>query len=340
MLRIIRANFLIFFTYLRVSLFFRRAKKNHTLKLQDLLKKQNVSRVIPEETSKRMLAYSLFCRFVLELSALYHSTKETKNEEESAFLLGIMTPLADDLNDDFGLNFEEIERLEGHKDENQILHLLHELNKAFKLDNKQNFQKYYEKLKIAQNDSLKQKSGNNLEFYELMDITERKGAYSFLLYRSIFNSQISENETEILKQVGFLFQLVNDLFDVYKDAQSNTQSTVLNCSSLESFEGRFNAEILQLLLLIYMETEISLRTKEKYVATISTILARGYVCLNQLINLQSNTSIPFEAHKFTREQLICDMEKPRNIWLSYRMSVRLFQKFQHLKFMASFMQPS
>lgn len=329
MLLKIKVYFLIFFTYLKVGLFFWRAKKNHTSKLQYLIKEQNVSREIPEETSKRMLAYSLFCRFVLELSALYHSTKATKNEEESAFLLGIMTPLADDLNDDFGLNFEEIERLDGHQHENHIFHLLHELNKELKLDDKRDFQKYYEKLKIAQNDSLKQKSDNNLEFMELIDITERKGAFSFLLYRSIFNRQISEKEREILKQVGFLFQLVNDLFDVYKDAQSNTQSTVLNCSSLESFEERYYAEIQQLFLLIYRETEISNRTKEKYLATISTILARGCVCLNQLINLESNVSIPFEVHKFTRQQLICDMEKPRNIWLSYLMSVRLFQKFQN-----------
>jgi hypothetical protein len=236
-----------------------------------------------------------------------------------------MTPLVDDLNDEVNWSFQDIEKAlqENQTEDDSIALLKLFLGKLHKpLPEKYSF--YLEKLKIAQNQSMQQVHKTPLDFSALLNLTSEKGAYSFLLYRSILQAPVSLKEEKCLAQIGYILQLTNDLFDVYKDVQSGTQTPVTHCGDLNRFAHVFHEEIDN--LTIYLkEAAPSNSVYESYLLYLSTILGRAYVCLEQLQQLTTHNNGIFQPEIHPRKVLICDMERPRNLWKSYQFSSRIVQ---------------
>lgn len=64
------------------------------------------------------------------------------------------------------------------------------------------------------------------------------------------------------------------------------------------------------------ETEYSTSKKQKVLRTISFGISRVFVALDQYQKLEEKGSGQFEPLRCTRQELICDMEKPINLWRS------------------------
>ena len=75
----------------------------------------------------------------------------------------------------------------------------------------------------------------------------------------------------------------------------------------------------------FKSLDYSKKNIEKCLMEISTITSRGMVCLNQLIVLQKEKGV-FNIENYMRKELICDMEKFRNILKSFKYSVQFYDE--------------
>lgn len=144
------------------------------------------------------------------------------------------------------------------------------------------------------------------------EITREKGGASMLFYRSVLKMKPDETETELIYLLGATGQLENDIFDIYKDHLEgiNTLATRMNKTNelREIYIGLMNRVFVAL-----DKTSFESNNKRKFRRQISLIMARTLVCLDCLEKNESKTDGRFALDKYERRNLICDMEKPRNL---------------------------
>jgi hypothetical protein len=176
-------------------------------------------------------------------------------------------------------------------------------------------QKFIEVYK-AQLLSKKQKT-NKLTQEEMSSITFTKGGVSLLFYRSALVGQADDNEEKLLYLLGGLMQLENDIFDIYKDYQENLATlatTTKNISELRKVYVKLYNEIVPLV----NQTHFARENKLFFLRFISLVIHRGSVCLDCLERNESLSNGAFVIQDYDRKQLICDMEKFKNLFRVFR----------------------
>jgi len=243
--------------------------------------------------------------------------KMTNDEREFSTLSGALTGLFDDLFDKNKTDNKLIEQLLYTPDsfipinDNQKLSI--EIYKLFlnKLVNKDLSKQFIEEIYKVQLDSIKQEN-NSITNEEIIDITHRKGGYSVLFFRSVYQHNLDKTEYDAFYQLGALMQLGNDIFDVYKDYKSGINTLVTRAEDIKVLRNYFIKEHIKtnnfLINLNYPS-----RNKIFFLNKVNLALSRCYVCLDQFESLQNNSNNKFKLSDYTRKELICDMEKPLNI---------------------------
>lgn len=163
----------------------------------------------------------------------------------------------------------------------------------------------------AQVKSRKQSSGN-LNRQELIDLTLEKGATSLLFYYSCFQPNPEAVETTCIATLGGWMQLANDIFDVFKDRESSVHTLVTDCRNISDLRQLF---LSQVRTAFHATQQLPLNRKgiNGFINRISIgIFSRCLVCLDQLENNQRFTGNRFEVDNYSRKQLICDMDIPKN----------------------------
>ncbi|MEZ4684635.1 MAG: class 1 isoprenoid biosynthesis enzyme [Bacteroidia bacterium] len=160
---------------------------------------------------------------------------------------------------------------------------------------------------------------SDLPVQDLLHITRKKGGISLLFYRAGLSGLMDSREKELLLKIGFLGQLENDIFDVYKDYQAGIHTLATRATSMVDLRARFQ-DILKEVYALIEKTDFPRKNKKGFSRLIAVIAGRGLVCLDQLARLEGAGS--FDISAYTRNQLICDMGKARNIikWLGYYLS--------------------
>lgn len=147
----------------------------------------------------------------------------------------------------------------------------------------------------------------------IWEITRLKGGHSVLFYRTGFDNLPVEGEEDALFQLGSLMQLENDVFDVYKDAKSGISTlpaTVTQVKELRKlYEDQISLFIELCFKMNYPNTQII-----KFLNRVMPVINRGFVCLKQYQRLENGNKGKFSVEAFSRKQLICDMEKPGNLF--------------------------
>ena len=115
----------------------------------------------------------------------------------------------------------------------------------------------------------------------------------------------------MLSHLGGLMQLGNDIFDVWEDFHSDTKTAATTCVSIEQLWKKFSADLCTLFELAE-KTSYSNEQINRFLNIISLALARVFVCLDQFEKLENTTNNKFQIEKYSRKQLICDMQKPKN----------------------------
>ena len=266
---------------------------------------------LPETAWKRIGFYVLQAQITGLWVTTLRGSGFSQREKNGLARLGALTPLVDDWTDEQHLSATDIlERL--HRGAGVVSQLYRQLfegaTDAFKFS--------FERALHAQEESLAQFNHAPLSADRLREISFRKGATAMVWYRHYFDNPLLAGEQEVFEWLGYALQLTNDLFDLYKDREAGQQTLVTNTRDMASVAGLF-AEAVQQVRSKLFDLPYEVARLRKTWALIGTVLSRGGVCLDQLQRLQQHTG-HFDPAVFTRAQLICDMEKTRNVLAAWQ----------------------
>ena len=141
---------------------------------------------------------------------------------------------------------------------------------------------------------------------------------SVIIYHQCLDEIADEQMLDVLFMVGSLYQLGNDIFDLYKDVRDNIYTLINTCEDYvlfkEGFMERVSLQNQKIMALPYKAKD-----KKEFCIVMNTINARSVVALDQFIKLQKKTGGAIDWWKLERKDMIVDMEKPLNLlrWMRY-----------------------
>jgi hypothetical protein len=245
-----------------------------------------------------------------------HGTTMTAEERKCSTYLGSISGLLDDLFDDpkkevdhlreFILYPEKLQPKTSHEVLLQQLYIKGLANSKRPDKIKKQALKVFEAQQQSQEQQYK-----DISIEQLREITFSKGGSSFLYYRHCLKSAPTEAETKLLYHLGGLMQLGNDIFDVWEDHQAGIRTEASIATDIRELRSSFKKELEQSIAYAH-STNFPNKNIEQFNRLTSLALSRVFVCLDQFENLQKNSGGIFCIEKYSRKQLICDMQKPTN----------------------------
>lgn len=265
---------------------------------------------------KRINFFGLYSYIFANWFSVLHNKKLTYKEIKSAVYFGFCNPLFDDLIDELNFSKQQLEDLKNNKNyifENKLDELLYdifiELSKYY--SNKNLFNKFYTKLLDAQILSKKQTS-KTISQKEVEQITLKKGGYSLLLSRVLFDKKITETEKDAIFFMGGLFQYINDMFDIYEDYNSGITTLPIQLKYSDLLSSFFDIYFKQFFEK-FKQTNFKKINKRIFILNVLLVTNRGKICAEQLKKFGVSED-SFEFKIKNREIFICDMEKISNIY--------------------------
>ena len=158
----------------------------------------------------------------------------------------------------------------------------------------------------------KKQLGTDLSEDEIKDITLQKGGHSVLFYLCSFKEEISKTEKELFYKLGGIWQIENDILDVYKDYTAGIKTMVTTETLINNLRTTYIRQVDQLLNLV-KQTDYPALNKRKFLESILLFISIGFVGLDVLEKNEKKTNNIFMLEKYERKDLICDLEKPVNI---------------------------
>jgi hypothetical protein len=287
------------------------------LPIIDVFKKNNDGSLTHTDF-KRIRTYATLIPAVLgESFVILRGRKTTDKERLSITFLGSITGLFDDLFDNKQNSPQYIKNLldspELNQASNSFEKLLIELYQKALINSAQPdlIKEFAQKLYFAQVESQKQ-FDSKLTKEELKQITFEKGGVSIPLYRCAFNASMHENEYKLLYFLGAIGQLENDIFDIYKDYTEGISTLATSTNNIFDLQKTYESLIKQIFDLIENTTFHS-ANKLKFKYRVSLIVSRGLVGIAHLKKITRKTNGRFEIEKYSKKDLICDLEKPTNL---------------------------
>lgn len=310
-----------FIYYLIVTGQLKRQRKFMALQLTPLLdgaRKCNDGSM-DDDDFKKINLYGLAIPAVLgEAFCALRGEPMSVKERLSVTCLGGITGLFDDLFDRKNLSPDYIYQLLQHpskenaSNENEKL-----LVKLYTLglensDKADLIKAYAVKVYEAQLMSLRQ-NAPGLTRDEIKQITFEKGGVSMPLYRCGFDGEISEVEYELIYNLGAIGQLENDIFDIHKDYQAGVQTLATTESDISKLRQIYEDQ-LKMIFDLLAQVTFPPANKRRLRHFVVLVVGSGLVCLDQLKQISKQTGGAFIPEKYSRKDLICDMQRPFNIF--------------------------
>ncbi len=277
-----------------------------------------------EQRQKILNYYGLFITSFLcsSYKRLYGQTLSDK-ERKRATLFGILTPVGDDLFDIDKLKIEDIRKITFDPENYNATTFSSKVAKEIQTYLLQHVPHKEEYLQASKNvldiqvETVKQ-TNPDISKEEIERITYTKGAVSVIIYHQSLDETASAQMLNVLFYVGSLFQLGNDIFDLYKDVRDNIYTLINTCDDhialKEKFLQRVKEQNGRIMALPYTE-----KNKKEFCIVMNTINARSVVALDQFIRFQKKRHSKINWWKLQRKDMIVDMEKPFNFlkWFYY-----------------------
>lgn len=284
--------------------------------------------VLNQQQLKRIRFYTIQSAIVNKWFATLRGSKLAEKEKKCALYLGALTPLSDDLTDSARYDAKAIlaawDKRSNDNSSTEIVAGRYLYNKL--LENASpGFAVYSARALEAQDESMEQMKPELLSFHSLQTITFKKGAASTMLGRSMLLHPLLAGEEEAIYQLGYLLQLTNDVFDVHKDFMNKQQTLVTNTSDIRLLFDEYKQgwkEVTEK----FFSLEYDQKNITEFLLQVSTILARGYIAYEQLLQCQLRTGNQFNPSLYKRKELICDMEKPVNLKRSIQITANYFER--------------
>ena len=183
----------------------------------------------------------------------------------------------------------------------------------FALDNElqqiwQPTQQYIDALKLAiewQVISSKQLN-SSITLEEVLHISAEKCGNSSLLWASIMDEKWLPEDNAFIYQSGYVGQIVNDLFDAFKDREDGVFTIVRKTASIAEVKRIFLQECAKLHQMIE-ETNVSNYRKKRTIRRMACIHAFALVSLEHLQNTENKYGLPLDWNNALRSELVTDM---------------------------------
>lgn len=241
----------------------------------------------------------------------------TAFERESNKLFFIITFLYDDIMDQKILTEDDLNQLLENPEENpynifeaKVLVDIH-LQLLQRTKQPEKYKAILLAIHKAQKDSLNQLN-KQINESELLDITLRKGGYSFFLCSLYIDLPISIEMDHSWYQIGGMMQMIDDMFDIHNDVQDGIQTYPNTTLLYHDLENTFIEIVMQLRAYI-KDLPFGENKKKNLFLQLSIIPAFGYLALDHLKKLQDEHGRFKKFSSYPRKLLIIDMEKIRNI---------------------------
>jgi hypothetical protein len=220
-----------------------------------------------------------------------------------------MASLCDDLIDEekwtaeqlFSLLDNELSNLPQSKKAKLIFALNDELNKNYPPP-----KKYNQLLRNAiqsQADSIKQLNPA-INYNEIIKISKEKNGNTSLMFASLIDEEWTKEELKVIYQSGFMGQLVNDTYDIFKDQNDGVQTYIQRHKTINEAEEFFINEWKNLYSLIN-KSNITKTQKNKLINRFACMHAYALVAFDQFQKLEDQN---INLKTATRKQLVIDME--------------------------------
>jgi hypothetical protein len=290
----------------------------------DQLEKKYDGKFQPEQRNKILNYYGLFITsFLCSSYKRLYGKALTDEERKRATLFGILTPVGDDLFDIDKLGEENIREITFRPERFVAGTFSSKVAKeiqTYLLKSVPYKEEYLEASKNVLDIQVETIKQTNLQISEeeIRRITYIKGAVSVIIYHQCLDEIADKQMLEVLFLIGSLYQLGNDIFDLYKDVRDNIYTLVNTCADYEQFKKDF-IERVQLQNEKIYALPYAKKDKEDFCIVMNTINARSLVAIEQFIKTQQRTGLKVNWWQLQRKNMIVDMEKPRNIlrWLYY-----------------------
>ena len=291
--------------------------------LDELEEKYN-GKFQPEQRNKILKYYGLFITsFLCSSYKRLYGKKLSDDERKRATLFGILTPVGDDLFDIDKLDKESIRQITFHPETFNATTFSAKVAKEIQtyllqtVSHKEAYIKASKDVLDIQVETIKQTSPG-ISKDEMRRITYAKGAVSVIIYHQCLNEAADEQMLEVLFLIGSLYQLGNDIFDLYKDVRDNIYTLVNTCDDYTVFKNEFIERVKLQNQKIYA-LPYAQKDKEDFCIVMNTINARSLVAIDQFIATQKKYGSKVDWWKLERKEMIVDMEKTSNIlkWLKY-----------------------
>lgn len=288
------------------------------------LQKKHAGTFDEEQLKKIRQYYGLFIPTIL-CSSYKHLYNEnyTSPERKRATLFGILTPVGDDLFDIDRLDVDAINEITYHPERYQAqtfsAHVAKEIQ-SFMLKDVPNKKEYLAAAKNVfeiQLETIKQ-TDPAINDEELERITYAKGGHSVIIYHQIMENPASAAMWKVLFYVGSLMQFGNDLFDMCKDLRDGIITLPDRCADYTDLKALFMSRVKECNRLIY-DLPYQQHKKEEFAIAMHLVISRGVVVIDKMIGLERQLGKPLNYKNMSRKQLVCDMEKTKNVlkWLYY-----------------------
>jgi hypothetical protein len=315
-------NFFLFFkASVRLVVQLRRQQKFILSNLEpylDLANQSNDGSLEQADFKKIRNYYALFVVAIVgENYCRLRGTKMTLRERKALTFQGALTGLYDDFFDKEKWKEKPVLEMMNNpftysaKDSAEKLFLFFLQQVHLNLENKNDFSILFHQIYQIQNETKKQ-INSTLSLSELKTISEKKGGLSHLFYRTSLSNPLASGEYIALYELGSLLQQVNDIFDIWKDSCSGISTFASLSKDIKTTKLEFEQQLDKVSRLI---KNLPYKTKNKsdFFVQLLILISMGIVSLNQYIDLQERNQGKFDATKFTREQLVCDMQKKSNL---------------------------
>lgn len=280
-------------------------------------------------SAKDIRRMKYYARFVPAVSGANYGVllnrKLSENERISMLFLSAAAPMFDDYFDDNSLKEVDLREmiskpetfLARNSREEVLIFLLQNTKKRIK--EIAVFMEICYKVFDAQTEAKKQEIGG-LSKEEVKKITYDKGGYSTLLFLAVMDDfQAGKSaEEQAIYHFGGLVQMIDDVFDIYEDAQMGLQTLATMERDMADLRQDFELDLLKMGELFYA-LPLPKENIRRFLDLQLFFFTRGCVCMEQLVELQYSAKTFFFAKNYSRKELICDMEKGKNIlkWMRY-----------------------
>lgn len=290
----------------------------------DELEKKYGETFQPDQRKKILNYYGLFITsFLCSSYKRLYGKQFTNDERKRATLFGILTPVGDDLFDIDKLDIASIQQITFEPEHYNATTFSAKVAKEIQtyllqaVPHKAAYKLASRNVLDIQIETIKQ-TKPSISKEEIERITYTKGAVSVIIYHQCLDDLADTKMLEVLFLIGSLYQVGNDIFDLYKDVRDNIYTLVNTCKNFVVLRNEF-LERVKLQNQKVMALPYAQKDKEAFCIVMNTINARSLVALDQFVKFQQKHEGAIDWWKLERKDMIVDMEKPANFlrWLKY-----------------------